>query len=117
MVRAMTDIYGNPTPSYIYVPVPPHRRSRPVPFPGLCLFIQLYALFAFLYVVGLVSAFPRTGWHDALLAAGLLPSLIVAACWPSVKHIPAIGPALYVLPGLALITVPFAFDFYLIFGR
>jgi hypothetical protein len=113
----MTDIWGNPTPRYVYVPAPQLSPPRPVPFPGLCLFVQLYALFAFLYVVGLVSAFPRTGWHDALVAAGLLPSLIVAACWPSVRRIPAIGPVLYVLPALALITVPFAFDFYLMFGR
>jgi hypothetical protein len=117
MAEAMTDIHGNPTPHYAYIPAPPLPPPRQVPFPGLCLFIWLYALLACLYVTGLTSQFPRSGWHDALAVAGLLPAMAVAACWPLVRRISTIGPLLYVLPGLALLTVPFALDFYLMYGR
>lgn len=113
----MTDIWGNPVPHYIYVPTSPLPPPRHVPFPGLSIVVMLYALFAGLYVTGLVSHFPRTGRHDALIAAGTVPTLIIATAWPSVRRIRAIGPVLYVLPGLALAILPFAIDFYLIFGR
>lgn len=113
----MTDIWGHPVPRTIYVAVPPLAPPRPVPLPGLCLILMLYALLVCLYVTGLVSQFPRSGWHDALAAGGVLPTLIVAACWPSVRRIRVIGAAIYVLPALALAILPFALDFYLMFGR
>ena len=119
----MTDIYGNPTPSYVYVPVHPYVPAPCTPFVKLgadfmesAVFL-LYIAFALLYVFGFLSGLPPTGWHDALAAAGVLLSMIAGAYWPSVRRIPAIGPALYFLPGLALATLPFTLDFYLMFGR
>jgi hypothetical protein len=119
----MTDIHGNPTPNYVYVPVYPDYYADCTPFAKLgadffdsavCL---LYAIFALLYVLGFLSGLPRTGWHDALAAAGVLLSMLAGPYWPSVRRIPAIGPLLYFLPGLALATLPFSLDFYLMFGR
>jgi hypothetical protein len=119
----MTDIYGNPTPSYVYVPVYPYVPAPCTPFVKLgadffdsAVFL-LYAIVALLYVFGLLIALPRTACHDALVAAGVLPSLIAGPYWPSVRHIPAVGQAIYYLPVLALAMLPFAFDFYLMFGR
>jgi hypothetical protein len=115
----MADIYGNPDPRYYrHMPDQPSTGfpSYP-PFPGLCLIVELYAVFAFLYVLGLASAFPRTGWHDAILAVTFCLSCVAWTRWDSVKKIPYIGMFIYFLPGLSLIAVPFALDFYLIFGR
>lgn len=117
----MTDIYGNPEPQRIYIPVYPYVPAPSTPFAKLgddffnSAAILLYVTFALLYAFGFGP--PRTFWHDALAAAGLLPCLIAAAWWPSVKRIPAIGPLLYFLPGLALVMLPFALDAYLMFGR
>jgi hypothetical protein len=119
----MTDIHGNPTPGYVHVPVYPYVPADGTPFAKLgadfmesAVFL-LYIAFAVLYVFGFLSGVPRTGWHDALVAAGVLLSMIAGAYWPSVKRIPALGRALYFLPGLALAMLPFTLDFYLIFGR
>ena len=121
----MTDIWGNPEPQRVYVPVYPSAGGSrdDMPMPGLdhqampAMIVILYALAAGLYVMGLVSAFPRTFWHDALMAAGLIPSFAAAACWPSVRNIPYVGGIVYFLPGLALACAPFALDVYLMFGR
>ena len=124
----MTDIHGNPEasypePHYVYVPVYPYRPIAGTPFVSLgaefmdSAVFMLYIAFALLYAFGFINCLPRTGWHDALAAAGVLPSLLAATCWPSVRRIPTVGPVLYFLPGLALATLPFAFDFYLMFGR
>ena len=113
----MTDIHGNPEPHYIHSPVypyrPPQAHSLPHLEPGLTCLVLVYALFAILYVLGFVSFLPRTGWHDTLVAAASCPSLIAGACWESVKKIPHVGLFLYLLPGLAVATAPFALDFYL----
>jgi hypothetical protein len=86
----------------------PFNRYRtvptPTPFPGLCLLVMADAVVAFLYVVGLVSAFPRSGRHDAILAAAFCLSFAAGVCWDLVKRIPYIGMAIYALPTLALIA-------------
>lgn len=68
----MTDIYGNPEPRRVYVPVH-HYRTGPAatitPYPGLGLLVIAGAVVAFLYVVGLFGASPAP--------AGMMPS------WPS----------------------------------
>jgi hypothetical protein len=76
-----------------------------------------YAAFALLYGLGLVAPWPRTGGHTAAVAAGGFASLLAAAHWPAVRRLPAPGPLLYFLPGLLVLTLPFALDFYLMFGR
>src|SRR5262245_37441246 len=129
----MTDIWGNPDvtdlrgyaderdyrfdPCYSCEP----RDILPFPYFGQenlpsAIFL-LYVLFAILYVPGLVSSLPRTGWHDALVGAAAFPSLLAAACWPKVQRLPYVGSLLYCLPALALALSPFALDFYLMFGR
>ena len=63
----MTDIHGYPEPHYIHVPVYPSidRPRDDLPFPHLeplamtSAIVLLYALFAILYVLGLVSFLPR----------------------------------------------------------
>lgn len=119
----MTDIYGNPVPQRIYVPVYPYVPVGGTPFAKLgadfmesAVFL-LYIAFALLYVFGFISVLPRTIRHDAFAAAGVLPSLLAGVYWPSVRRIPVIGPALYFLPGLAVATLPFTLDFCLMFGR
>jgi hypothetical protein len=119
----MTDIYGNPEPRHIYVPVYPYVSARGTPFVKLgadfldsAVFL-LCAVFASLYGFGFAGFPTRSFRHDALAAAGLFLSMIAAAYWPSVRRIPAVGPLLYFLPGLALATLPFALDFILMFGR
>jgi hypothetical protein len=131
----MTDIHGNPDLADLgHDPVMGDGRLAPfhpaidrprddLPFspiePGLssAAIFLLYAAFALPYVYGFVGFLPRTSWHNAAVAAAALPSLLAAGFWPEVRRIPIIGPALYLVPGLALATLPFSFDFYLMFGR
>jgi hypothetical protein len=113
----MNNIHGNPIPDYVYIPVMPPAPEPPTPFPGLCVMIDAYAVFAFLYVCGLINALPRTGAHDAFLAAAFGLTCAAWACWGLVRKIPYIGTFLYVLPALALIASLFGLDFYLMFGR
>jgi hypothetical protein len=115
----MTYIPGNPAPHRVNVPVFPNRRTRhaTTPFPGLCLLVMGWAVAAFLYVVGLVSAFPRSDRHDAILVSAFCLSFSAGLCWEGVKRIPCIGWVIYALPTLALIAVPFGLDVYLIARR
>lgn len=105
---------------YVYLPSPSRcccaRRMR-TPYPGLSVMVSLYAVFAFVYVVGLVRCLPRSPGHDALLGIGL--GLLVAAwrLWGLVERVPRIGEVIYCLPALALALSPFALDFYLMFVR
>jgi hypothetical protein len=99
------------------------RAYRPFPYfdldqeevPGFI--VLIYALFTTLYGFGLVSFLPRTGWHNALLAAAFVPTCIVCWLWPLTEHIPHAGRLIYLLPALALPLAPFALDFYLMYGR
>ena len=115
----MTDIWGNPEPRHIVVPVyhAAPTPARPVPYPGLCLLVIVSAVVAFLYVVGLISAFPRSGWHDAIFAAAFGLSFAVGTRWEAVRRIPLIGPAVYALPTYALLAAPFVLDAYLMLRR
>jgi hypothetical protein len=119
----MTDIWGNPTPHRIYVPVHPYCPVDGTPFVRLgaefmeSAVVVLYIVFALLYFFGFASGIPRTGWCDTLAAAAVVPSLLVGAYWSAVRRIPRIGSVIYFLPGLAVAMLPFALDFYLMFGR
>lgn len=114
----MTDIWGNPTPHHVFVPVYADRPApRDTPYPGLFLLLVAWTVIAFLYVVGMFRDFPRTGWHDAILAAAFCLSFVVGIGWSAVERIPFIGPFVYVVPILVLGIAPFALDAYLMFWR
>src|SRR5689334_19633673 len=131
----MTDIHGNLHPAdFGHDPVMGDGRLVPfhpaidrprdgLPFPYIdpaitaaALFL-LYAAAVVAYAFGFVPSFPRTPWRDAAVAAAALPSLVAAGAWPQVARIPYVGGLLYLLPALALALAPFAFDFYLMYGR
>lgn len=95
-----------------------HRAGHTTtPFPGLCLLVIVQAVIAFLYVVGLMRAFPRSGQHDAILVSFFGLSFAAGLCWEAVKQLPFVGKIVYALPGLALMAGPFVLDFYLIARR
>jgi cell division protein FtsW (lipid II flippase) len=114
----MTDVWGNPEPHRVLVPLYSYpARHKPTPYPGLFVLAVISAVVAFLYVVGLISAFPRSGAHDAILAAAFGLCFAAGTRWEAVRKIPCVGTIIYVLPALALAILPFALDFYLMFVR
>lgn len=118
----MTDIHGNPEPRRVFVPIPSCRAGdagspTPTPYAGLGLLVIVGAVVAFLYVVGLFGAFPRSGLHDAVLAVASGLCFAAGTCWEAVERIPRVGTIVYLLPGLALAVLPFAIDSYLMCVR